>query len=96
MLRIAVPNKGSLAESSVEILKEAGYRQRTDVRDLVLVDPDKADELLPPQSGFFFGSTDVDEWYLEQLKYTVERLDVLLELPEVKNHKINFYYSSSW
>lgn len=62
----------------------------------VLVDPDKADELLPPQSGFFFGSTDVDEWYLEQLKYTVDRLDVLLELPEVKNRKINFYYSSSW
>lgn len=62
----------------------------------VLVNPDKADELLPPQSGFFFGSTDVDEWYLEQLKYTVDRLDVLLELPEVKNRKINFYYSSSW
>jgi hypothetical protein len=67
-----------------------------DICNKVLVDPDKADELLPPQSGFFFGSTDVDEWYLEQLKYTVERLDVLLELPEVKNHKINFYYSSSW
>lgn len=38
MLRIAVPNKGSLAESSIEILKEAGYRQRTDSRDLVLID----------------------------------------------------------
>lgn len=62
----------------------------------VLVDPDKANELLPTKSGFFFGNTDVDEWYLEQLKYTVDRLDVLLELPEVKNHKINFYYSSSW
>lgn len=62
----------------------------------VLVDPDKADELLPTKSGFFFGNTDVDEWYLEQLKYTVDRLDVLLELPEVKNRKINFYYSSSW
>ena len=62
----------------------------------ILVDPSKADELLPPQSGFFFGSTDVDEWYLEQLKYTVDRLDVLLDLPQVKERKINFYYSSSW
>ena len=62
----------------------------------VLVDPSKADELLPTQSGFFFGSTEVDEWYLEDLKYTVERLDVLLDLPEVKDYKINFYYSSSW
>ena len=33
MLRIAVPNKGSLAEESIAILKEAGYRQRTDSRD---------------------------------------------------------------
>ena len=67
-----------------------------DICNKVLVDPSKADELLPPQSGFFFGSTDVDEWYLEQLKYTVDRLDVLLELPQVKDRKINFYYSSSW
>ena len=71
----------------------------TELRDIckqILVDPSKADQLLPPQSGFFFGSTEVDEWYLEQLKYTVDRLDVLLELPEVKNHNIAFYYSSSW
>ena len=67
-----------------------------DICKQILVDPSKADQLLPPQSGFFFGSTDVDEWYLEQLKYTVDRLDVLLELPEVKNHNIAFYYSSSW
>ena len=38
MLRIAIPNKGSLAEESMTILKEAGYRQRSDSRDLVLVD----------------------------------------------------------
>jgi ATP phosphoribosyltransferase len=38
MLRIAVPNKGSLAESAIQILKEAGYRQRNDSRDLVLID----------------------------------------------------------
>jgi len=67
-----------------------------DICKQVLADPSKADELLPTQSGFFFGSTEVDEWYLEDLKYTVERLDVLLDLPEVKDYKINFYYSSSW
>lgn len=38
MLRIAIPNKGSLADSSIAILKEAGYRQRTDSRDLILTD----------------------------------------------------------
>ncbi|MEX5294811.1 ATP phosphoribosyltransferase [Kocuria sp. CPCC 205268] len=40
MLRVAVPNKGALSESSVTMLKEAGYRQRRDTRELVLVDPE--------------------------------------------------------
>ncbi len=38
MLRVAVPNKGSLAGPAVEILREAGYRQRRDERDLVITD----------------------------------------------------------
>ena len=38
MLKIAVPNKGSLADASAEILREAGYRQRADQRDLVTID----------------------------------------------------------
>ncbi|MFY9916500.1 MAG: ATP phosphoribosyltransferase [Nocardioidaceae bacterium] len=38
MLKIAVPNKGSLSEESAQILREAGYRQRRDVRDLVMTD----------------------------------------------------------
>jgi ATP phosphoribosyltransferase len=40
MLRIAVPNKGSLAEPAAAMLREAGYRQRSDSRELVLLDPD--------------------------------------------------------
>ena len=39
-LRIAVPNKGSLSESATLMLKEAGYRQRNDLRDLVFIDPE--------------------------------------------------------
>ncbi|MDK1473331.1 ATP phosphoribosyltransferase [Streptomyces sp. 549] len=38
MLRIAVPNKGSLSEPASAMLHEAGYRQRKDRRELVLVD----------------------------------------------------------
>lgn len=38
MLRIAVPNKGSLSEPASQLLREAGYKQRLDPRDLVLVD----------------------------------------------------------
>jgi len=38
LLTVAVPNKGSLAESAVAMLTEAGYRQRWDAKDLVLID----------------------------------------------------------
>lgn len=40
MLRIAVPNKGSLSDAARQTLSEAGYRQRRDSKELVLVDPD--------------------------------------------------------
>ena len=38
MLKVAVPNKGSLSESAVEILKEAGYAGRGDSKSLTVVD----------------------------------------------------------
>ena len=38
MLRVAVPNKGSLSEAATSILSEAGYRKRTDSRDLTVLD----------------------------------------------------------
>ena len=38
MLRIAVPNKGSLSEPAIELLAEAGYRTRRRGRELVLTD----------------------------------------------------------
>lgn len=63
MLRVAVPNKGSLAESSIEILKEAGYRQRTDSRDLVLVDQGNAVEfyyLRPRDIAVYVGSGELE------------------------------------
>ncbi|MFF3670401.1 ATP phosphoribosyltransferase [Microtetraspora malaysiensis] len=45
MLRLAVPNKGALAEAAQTILKEAGYRPRTDSKELVVVDPENSCEL---------------------------------------------------
>jgi ATP phosphoribosyltransferase len=38
LLKIAVPNKGSLADGAAQMLREAGYRQRHDLKELVLVD----------------------------------------------------------
>lgn len=63
MLRIAVPNKGSLAESSIAILKEAGYRQRSDSRDLVLTDVANGVEfyyLRPRDIAIYVGSGELE------------------------------------
>lgn len=63
MLRVAVPNKGSLSESSVEMLHEAGYRQRHDRRELVLADPDNDVEfffLRPRDIAVYVGSGTLD------------------------------------
>ncbi len=50
-------------------------------------------KLLPPQSGFFFGSTDIDQYYWDDLKRTMEGLErVLVEFPE----DWEFEYHSSW
>lgn len=58
-----------------------------------------AEELLPTQRGFFFGSTEYDEWYYEDLKYTVKTLEPLLEeLRQAKEQgfTVTMYYHSSW
>src|SRR5690348_8196571 len=63
MLRIAVPNKGSLSESAVEMLRECGYRQRSSSRDLVLPDPDNGVEfffLRPRDIAVYVGSGRLD------------------------------------
>ena len=63
MLKIAIPNKGSLADSSIAILKEAGYRQRTDSRDLVLLDNENNVEfyyLRPRDIALYVGSGELE------------------------------------
>ncbi len=63
MLRIAVPNKGSLSEPAVEMLREAGYRTRRDSKELVLTDTDNEVEffyLRPRDIAVYVGSGTVD------------------------------------
>ena len=63
MLRIAVPNKGSLAEASIEVLREAGYKQRTDSRDLMLTDIGNSVEfyyLRPRDIAIYVGSGELE------------------------------------
>ena len=63
VLKIAVPNKGSLSDLSITALKEAGYRQRSDARDLVLIDPENSVEfyyLRPRDIAIYVGNGELD------------------------------------
>jgi ATP phosphoribosyltransferase len=63
MLRVAVPNKGTLSEPASEILAEAGYRRRTDSKDLTVIDPVNQVEfffLRPKDIAIYVGSGELD------------------------------------
>lgn len=63
MLRIAVPNKGSLAETATEMLSEAGYTGRRDPKDLHVIDPQNEVEffyLRPKDIATYVGSGALD------------------------------------
>jgi len=63
MLRVAVPNKGALSEPAAEILAEAGYRRRTDPKDLTVLDPVNDVEfffLRPKDIAIYVGSGELD------------------------------------
>ena len=64
--------------------------------------PEFAEELLPTQSGFFFGGTEYDKWYMNDITNTIKILkDELKKYEEVENLRLPFslpeyYYRSSW
>lgn len=63
MLRIAVPNKGSLSETAVQMLHEAGYKTRRDQRELIVADPGNEVEffyLRPRDIATYVGSGALD------------------------------------
>jgi ATP phosphoribosyltransferase len=63
LLRVAVPNKGALSQAAAEILRESGYRQRQDSKELRLVDDENAVEffyLRPRDIALYVGEGTLD------------------------------------
>ena len=62
-LRIAVPNKGALSQAASDILREAGYRQRSDSKELALIDVENDVEffyLRPRDIALYVGEGTLD------------------------------------
>jgi hypothetical protein len=62
-----------------------------DICKKVLADNSLAIELLPPQEGFFFGGTAIDEYYFADLKQTIEGIKAIN-----LDDNGDLYYESSW
>lgn len=56
---------------------------------------EKAEALLPSQTGFFFGKSEYDEYYFQDLEETKEKLEYLFNNQELFKG-FDFDYSSSW
>ena len=61
----------------------------------VIEDTELAEELLAPVDGFFFGSTDYNQYYWDDLKLTLQVIDKCIALDKAPGYW-NFVYQSSW
>jgi len=61
-----------------------------------IANPSYAKRYLPTTSGFFFGSTEYDQYYYQDVKETYEALDAILKIPQDELNKWDFTYRASW
>lgn len=76
-----------------EVTKE-DLEKLLDVCHKVICNIHLAEGLLPTESGFFFGSTQYDEWYIADLKRTIDICNLALVTTDFEKQMI--YYRSSW
>jgi len=62
----------------------------------VIKSPSDASTILPTTSGFFFGGTEYDKGYMDDIKNTVKQIKELLADEEKYNFKGDYFYHSSW
>ena len=81
-------------------LDEEQLQELLDNCKYVLENKDRAEEMLPTQSGFFFGSTEYDEYYFQDLEHTVDIVEKALKLLKAQAEKgtydYDIVYQASW
>ena len=70
-------------------------RELVSLCEQVIDDNSKAEELLPTGSGFFFGSTEYDEYYYEDIAHTADRLRYIVAEAEASDID-SLVYQASW
>jgi hypothetical protein len=93
---IQVRDKSKMADGMIEngYTYENGKREPIMESGKYIANSEIAAKLLPTTSGFFFGSTNYDEWYMEDIKHTIDVLTKVLETTDFDLEVIA--YDSSW
>ena len=85
--------------------KSSTYLSKDDIEEIlkklkiIKAVPSSALEIMPPTPGFFFGSQDIDEWFIRDVEYSVELFEDVLEMLEKNDKRKNYYeiyYQASW
>ena len=71
-------------------VSKSKLKELLDVCKKVMKKKSLAEELLPPAEGFFFGGTEMDEYYFEAVKDTIDIVEVALKFEG------GLYYQASW
>lgn len=78
-------------------MDENGKKKYNYIDGKKIKDSSVAEDLLPTQSGFFFGGTDYDEFYLEDINHTIEVLKPEVEAVYERGiYEPEYYYRPSW
>lgn len=89
-----------VAREQLETLLDICYKVRKSCKLIsgkvfkVVEDNTIAEQLLPTQSGFFFGAMDYDEYYVDAIDETIRIIQKILD--ETDFEKDEIYYCSSW
>ncbi len=82
------------ASPKIPIMVESGWAngEKTFTEIMVHADTSVAEELFPTVSGFFFGGTEYDDYYIEQVEETIEMLEAELSVED----GADYTYHASW
>lgn len=88
IVEIAVIKKGKVHTST-------SYKDGKQIKNMedgdIIENAEEVSKLLPCESGFFFGSTDYDQWYFRDIQETIKIIDKCLKMKDWE-----FEYHSSW
>ena len=94
---VKVLSKPELVNKEIEVEQyDYEHHGRIKVKRIieVLKDSSLAEELLPTEEGYFYGSTIYDERYLDDLRNTIEQIDKILETTDFNTQ--NLYFHAWW